>query len=210
MAILKIKQLIDDLQTETRKVMTSEVAKAASAGESGSAGSSTTAGNAGTAFSLNAAQMRSFLNRVVGTWGVDNFGTGIGTVGDASSWGVAIKPVLCVINGRTGTAATCKQLNPPSTTQGAATFVKYLISTGFGSSGTITAGAEGATSTAAKLPTCPANHVAIGYVEYAAHSTNVRKWYDAVAGTFSPFTGHVGATSGTATFYDLSGMPFSE
>jgi hypothetical protein len=241
MAILKIKQIKDDLYNDTSVELTQSITKSMAGAQSGTAAVATTAVAAGTAayagtsYTFSAAQLRGMFNYIAGSscTNAHNLGTGIGTVGDNCSWGVTLFPVTCVINGKFGTAGSCAQLNPPGNekagetkrgTQAAATFVKYLISTGFGSSGTITAGPEAASSTAAKLPPVPVGHVAVGFIEYAAHATNPRKWYSADAGTFAPFTGGpAGATtSGTAYvegaavgvgvsgFTELQRMPYIE
>ncbi|RPJ08452.1 MAG: hypothetical protein EHM36_05455, partial [Deltaproteobacteria bacterium] len=214
MAILKIKQIVEDLERDT-SLQVGTINKAMAGAMSGTAAVATTAVAAGTAaysgtsYTFSAAQLRGLFNRITGTAGeLALCGTGVGTAGDTACWGASIlKPIKVIINGRTGTVGTAAQLNPPGNektgetkrgTQAAATFVKYLISSGFGSSGTITAGPEGASSTAAKLPDVPANHVALGFIEIQAHATNPTKWYDGGNGTFHPFTGDVNSTAGTA------------
>lgn len=213
MAILKIKQIVEDLEKNT-STQVGTINKAMAGALSGTAAVATTAVAAGTAayagtsFTFSAGQLRGLFNRITGTAGeLALCGTGLGTSGDTACWGASIlKPIKVIINGRTGTVGTCAQLNPPGNektgetkrgTQGAATYVKYLISSGFGSSGTITAGNEGASSTAAKLPVLPTNHVALAFIEVKAHASNVTKWYNGDAGTFHPFTGDVNSTAGT-------------
>ncbi len=223
MAILKIKQLITDLQDIETKVMTGPVGKATSSGYSGtvsSAAYATTSGQAGTTFSLTAVQLRSLFNRVIagsgGTSAQAIIGTG-GTVGQAGGFGIRITNELTLmINGRQGTATSAINLNVPIGTQSAATYVKYLVSTGFGSSGTVTAGNEAATSTAALLPDLPADHCAVGYVEFAAHATN--PWIRGADATKNrqPAAALTGSTSTPTTagtvnaWQDLLGYPYSQ
>lgn len=160
----------------------------------------------------NAAQRRAFqacFNKVlfcVGTSGTgvwpasDNIGTG-------ATGGIRIGNASAVsINGRYGTANACANLELPAGTQSKNTTVKYLVSEGFGSSGTVTAGNEaaGTNATAAYLPDCPDGHVALGYVQYTAATL-----YDYVR-TNAVLTGMATGTSGTASFVSLVGMPYDE
>ncbi len=171
MAILKIKQLITDLQDIETKVMTGIVGTVANAGTSSKA---TTAGQSGTTFNFTATQLAKLFNRVMGTYGDGKalLGTG-GTPGQANGFGVSVMgAVPILVNGRVGTCATQQNLNVPIGTQALATYCKYLISAGYGSCGTITAGVEAATSTAAKLPDLPdVSHAPIGYFEWHTHAS---------------------------------------
>jgi hypothetical protein len=176
MAILKIKALIRDLQGDGREVLTSEVSKAS--------------------FTFTAPQLRGLFNKILAGTNLVVCGTGIGTVGADGCWGATIFPVCAVINGRVGTIGTQAQVPPPKGTQAANTYCKYLISSGFGSSGTITAGNQAASSTAALLPELPANHVALGFFEYLTPATPI-VWRTADAGTAIAFSGGVGAGVGT-------------
>jgi hypothetical protein len=136
-----------------------------------------------------------------GVWpATDNIGTG-------ATGGVRIgNPQAAIINGRYGTIAVAADLELPAGTQSKNTTVKYLVSSGFGSSGTVTAGNEaaGTNATAAYLPDCPNGHCAIGYVQYTAHAS-----YDYVR-TNAVLTGMAEGTSGTAAFVSLCSMPLHE
>ena len=111
-------------------------------------------------------------------------------------------PLAVIINGRAGTRASAGSYNLPAGTQAASTYVKYLICGGFGTSGTVLAGNEATSSTQAYLPDCPAEYVALGYMEYAAGTSNWNRDANVV-------TGQTGS-SGTATFTDLVHMPLYE
>jgi hypothetical protein len=127
-------------------------------------------------------------------------------VGTGGTGGVTIRgPIIALINGRAGTVATASDLELPVGTQASATYVKYLISSGFGSSGTVTAGNEGTSSTAALLPDLPDGHVAIGYVEYAANGTR------GFIRTNSVLSGNTGGTNGTVNAWvDLVCYPYNQ
>lgn len=204
MAILKIKQIIEDLEKNTsQQIGTVIKAMSGTAAVATTAVAAGTAAYAGTSFTFSAAQLRGLFNRVEGTaTDLDLAGTGLGTSGNAYSWGAGIlKPARVIINGRVGTIGTCAQINPPIGTQALSTYCKYLISSGFGSSGTITAGVQAATSTAALLPDLPANHVAVGFIEYKTGATAViwRTTEIGDAGTCTPFCdGGGAATLGTS------------
>ena len=229
MAILKIKQLVDDLVRSETKVMTALTAKATSSGESGTAAKATTAGRAGTTFNLTANQLYNMFNRVAGTYGDGKalLGTG-GTPGQAAGFGVSILGALpIIINGKVGTCATQQNLNVPIGTQALATYCKYLVSAGFGSNGTITAGNVASTSTAALLPDLPTgSHAPVGYFEWHTHASYpwIRGADDAArrqpsaalvrgalatAGTFvGPDGVNVGA--GVDGFQNLVHMPYNQ
>lgn len=151
--------------------------------------------------------IQSVCNRVIagtsGTAGGTSFNAGVGT---GATGGVAIRyGVTVVINGRMGTVGAQANLEFPAGTQASATYVKYLISTGFGSSGTVTAGNEATSSTDARLPDLPDGHVAVGYMEYAANGT--RGWIR----TNSVCSGNTGGTNGTVNeWVNLVHMPYSE
>ncbi len=136
-------------------------------------------------------------------------GRGTGLTG-----GVVIPYAMrAIINGRYGSIAVQALLNLPTGTQANATYVKYLVSSGFGSSGTVTAGNEGASSTAARLPDCPKNHVALGYFEFYTNSAS-SGW--ARGGKTNDTPGKASGTGGTGgtivsdTWVDLMHMPIWE
>lgn len=124
--------------------------------------------------------------------------------GTGATGGVQITNVVAaVINGRLGTIEAQANLELPAGTQAAATVVKYLISSGFGSSGTVTAGNEGTDSTSAHLPNLPAGHAALGYVQYNANGTR------GFIRTNGVLSGNTGGTNGTVgDWEDLVSMPF--
>jgi hypothetical protein len=155
--------------------------------------------------------LQGVLNRVIN---VGIAGTATTTfasaMGTGTTGGINI-PVhyTAVINGRAGTISSQAMLNLPTGTQGISTYVKYLVSSGFGSSGTITAGNEGTGSTTALLPDCPANHVALGYMEFY---TNAAAWPR--GGKTRDFPGKASGTGGTGgtinAIVDLWNMPLKE
>lgn len=145
-------------------------------------------------------------NRVTGgTSGTGHVPTLAGC-GTGATGGVKIgNMVSAVINGRLGTITAQNDLELPAGTQAAATYVKYLISSGFGSSGTVTAGNEGTSSTKAYLPDLPSSHVALGYVEYAANGTR------GFIRTNSVLSGNTGGTNGTVSEWkDLVCIPYAD
>jgi hypothetical protein len=154
--------------------------------------------------------LQGVLNRVLdgdfGTAGTTAAGraaavaTGCGT--GATGGVCAGKAVAVLINGRAGTRSSSGSMWLPAGTQSAATYVKYLICGAFGSTGTCLAGNESTSSTGAYLPDCPADYVALGYMEYLAGTSAWNRGANVV-------TGQTGS-SGTATFVDLVHMPFTE
>ena len=146
-------------------------------------------------------------NRVVGAAGTS--GTGVSVTagcGTGATGGVAVRNLVTAhINGRIGTVSVQANLELPAGTQAAATYVKYLISSGFGSSGTVKAGNEGTSSTKAYLPDLPAGHVALGYVEYAANGTR------GFIRTNGVLSGNTGGTNGTVSAWvDLVCIPYAD
>ena len=143
-------------------------------------------------------------NRVLG--GTSGTASVLADCGTGASGGVQVtNPVLATINGRLGTITAQTDLELPAGTQSAATYVKYLISSGFGSSGTVTAGIEGEDSTSAHLPDVPDGHAPLGYVEYAANGTRA---YTRTNGVLS---GNTGGTNGTVNDWeDLIHMPYAD
>jgi len=133
--------------------------------------------------------------------------TGMGT---GLTGGVVIPYAMrAIINGRYGSIAVQAELNLPTGTQASATYVKYLVSSGFGSSGTVTAGNEGTSATLARLPDCPKNHVALGFMEFY---TNAAAWPRGGKTNDTPgkCTG-TGGTGGTVNAWvDLMHMPIWE
>ena len=143
-------------------------------------------------------------NRVLGgTSGTSSLLAGLGT---GSTGGITVtNPLLATINGRLGTITAQADLELPAGTQASATYVKYLVSSGFGSSGTVTEGNEGTSGTKAFLPNLPAGHVALGYVEYAANGTR------GFIRTNSVLSGNTGGTNGTVSDWeDLVHIPFTD
>jgi len=139
-------------------------------------------------------------NRVLGgTSGTGQVPTLAGC-GTGATGGVQITNVVAAtINGRLGTITVQEDLELPAGTQASATYVKYLISSGFGSSGTVTAGNEGEDSTSAHLPDVPDGHVPLGYADFLS------------AQAFARDNGLiVGGTNGTATWTDLIHMPYAD
>ncbi len=134
-------------------------------------------------------------------------------IGTGTTGGIKIGNSLrAVINGRFGSIAAQAELGLPTGTQANATYVKYLVSSGFGSSGTVTAGNEGASSTAAYLPDCPKDHVALGYFEFYTNSAS-SGWPRTKAGDPVGKCSGTGGTGGTIvsdTMYDLIHMPIWE
>lgn len=146
-------------------------------------------------------------NRVTGgTSGTGHVPT-LASIGTGSTGGVKIgTTVSAVINGRLGTVVAQDNIRLPDGTQGTATYVKYLVSASFTTSGTVTAGNESTSSTGAHLPDLPDGHVALGYFEYAANSTT------GFVRTNNVLTGigtSVG-TAGTVSFKDLVCMPYAD
>lgn len=146
-------------------------------------------------------------NRVCGgTNGTGHVPT-LAQLATGSTGGVQIgNQVSAVINGELGTIVAQDNIELPSGTQAASTWVKYLVSASFATSGTITAGNEGTSSTHAHLPDLPDGHVALGYVEYHSNTTQ------GFVRTNNVLTG-VGTTVATAgtvvEFQDLVCMPYS-
>jgi len=153
------------------------------------------------------------LNRVI-------YGGGAGTASSTfDGWlttggtaGVALGQTLTVIiNGRYGSAAAMANIMLPKGTQGSGTWVKYLVSSGFGTSGTVTAGNEGASSTAARLPNCPDGHVALGFLEYNTTSGAFNRFGGGTAGGYNVISGNIAATCGTVVaLTELMHMPMDE
>jgi len=146
--------------------------------------------------------IQSVCNRVLcGTGGTLGGTAGVGSdwlsTGGTSGLDFTNRLVL-LINGRMGTAASQANINLPKGTQGSGTWVKYLVSAKFGGTAcTITAGNEGASSTAARLPSCPDGQVAIGYVEYNTTSGAFIRFGGGTANSYNVLTGNVAATCGT-------------
>jgi hypothetical protein len=142
-----------------------------------------------------------------------------GTAGIGAAWfttggtaGIKLNSALVLsINGRVGTAIAQDNLYLPKGTQAANTWVKYLIAAKFGTTGTIVAGNEGASSTAARLPSCPDGYVALGYVEYNTTSGKYIRFGGGTAGGYNVISGNAAATCGTScgTAYFLN-MPYDE
>jgi hypothetical protein len=158
--------------------------------------------------------IQSITNRVLHTGQAGTAtSTYFGFVGTGSTCGAQIIAAMTVaINGRVGTAYARDNMRMPDGTQAVNTWVKYLISTGFGTSGTITMGNEGASSTAARLPNLPDGHVAIGYMEYNTTSGAYGRLGGGTAGAYNilGFGGVAPSTCGTHAFTHLVHMPYDE
>lgn len=156
--------------------------------------------------------VQSITNRVIASGQAGTAtSTFYGYVGTGSTCGAQIiAAMMLAINGRVGTAYARDNMRMPDGTQGADTWVKYLISTGFGTTGTITMGNEGADSTSAKLPDCPDGHVAIGYIEYNTTSGAYGRLGGGTAGAYNVlgYNGAAPSTCGTAAFTHLINMPY--
>jgi len=151
--------------------------------------------------------IQSVTNKVVaGGAGGTASTTFAANLGTGSTGGIKIGNLLtAVINGRWGTIYNRDNMEFPAGTQASATYVKYLVSSGFGTSGTITAGNEGTSATNALLPDLPDGHVALGYMEYAANGT--RGWIR----TNSVCSGDTGGTNGTVNDWeDLVCYPYTQ
>jgi hypothetical protein len=154
--------------------------------------------------------LQASLNRVF--WGTDGTSlattlAGCGTGGDSTASGIGCTAgIRVIVNGRLGTRGSAGNYKLPAGTQGAGTYVKYLICGPINSTaGTVLAGNESTSSTGAYLPDCPATYVALGYMEYAASSTcGWNRGLNKVAGQVTA------GSAGTATFVDLVHMPFTE
>jgi len=157
--------------------------------------------------------LQGVLNRVLwgGTGGTHgtSLETALGT-GATCGINIPLNRYIC-INGRTGTAAAQDNLRLPDGTQGSGKWVKYLVSVGFGTSGTVTAGNEGASSTAARLPNCPNGKVAVGYLEYNTTSGAYNRYGGGTAGGYNVLSGNIAATCGTVVSWNsLIHMPYDE
>lgn len=160
--------------------------------------------------------IQSITNRVISGTG----GTIGGTAGLAENWlstggtsGISFNTRLQIsINGRMGTAASHDNILLPKGTQGSGTWVKYLVSAKFGGTAcTITAGNEGASSTAARLPSCPDGQVAIGYMEYNTTSGKFIRFGGGTANSYNVLSGNIAATCGTLCgTSNLLHMPYDE
>lgn len=132
--------------------------------------------------------------------------------GTGSTAGLKIGNLVTVtINGRWGTVFNRDNMELPAGTQGKSTVVKYLISSGFGTSGTITAGNEGTSGTTAMLPDLPDGHVALGYMEYTTGTAGafIRQG-GGTAGAGNVVSGNVAGTCGTVSaFVDLVHYPYN-
>jgi hypothetical protein len=158
--------------------------------------------------------IQSISNRVVAACGTA--GTATTTfqinVGTGATCGVKLPHnVIAVINGRWGTCTAMENIYLPKGTQGSGTWVKYLVSSKHGTAATVTAGNEGASATAARLPDCPDGHVAVGYVEYCTTSGAFIRFGGGTANSYNVMTGNVANTCGTVTdWQDLLHMPYDE
>ncbi len=157
--------------------------------------------------------LQSMSNQIVagtsGTSGGTTFNAGLGT-GATCGVKIAFGATLC-INGRMGTMAPHDNIYLPNGTQSSNTWVKYLVAARFGTRGTVVAGNEGASSTAARLPDCPDGYVAVGYMEYNTTSGAFGRLGGGTAGAQNVVSGNVAATCGTVVeFVNLMHMPLTE
>jgi hypothetical protein len=160
--------------------------------------------------------IQSITNRIIsgtdlGTMGNQGTAFNVGC-GTGSTAGVAITyGVTLAINGRMGTLSAQDNLYLPKGTQSSNTWVKYLIAAKFGANGTVVAGNEGASSTAARLPNCPDGYVAVGYMEYATTSGAFIRFGGRTAGMYNIVASLGASTCGTViAFKDLLHMPYDE
>lgn len=158
--------------------------------------------------------VQSITNRVIagtsGTTGGTSFNAGLGT---GSTAGIKIAYGLTLsINGRMGTMSAQDNIYLPPGTQSKSTYVKYLVAAKFGAGGTVVAGNEGATATAARLPDCPSGYCAVGYLEYATGTAGAYIRYGGgTAGGYNVLSGNVAATCGTVSeWVNLLHMPYDE
>lgn len=158
--------------------------------------------------------IQSITNRVLaGTSGTDggtSFDAGLGTGGTC---GIKINYGLTLaINGRMGTMAPQDNIYLPNGTQGINTYVKYLVAAKFGTRGTVYAGNEAASSTAARLPNCPDGYVAVGYMEYYSGTSGAfGRLGGGTSGAQNVLAGNVNGTSGTVNAWqNLLHMPLDE
>jgi len=159
--------------------------------------------------------IQSVTNRVVsGTDGTMGGTAGIGAawLGTGSTCGIRFKTAVALcINGHYGTADAQDNIYLPNGTQGSGTWVKYLVAVKFGGNGTVVAGNEGASSTAALLPNCPDGYVCVGYMEYATTSGAFGRLGGGTSGAQNVVSGNVAATCGTViAFQPLLHMPYDE
>lgn len=161
--------------------------------------------------------IQGITNRVVsGTNGTMGGTAGIGAayLGTGSTCGIALKTALGIeINGRYGTAVAQDNIYLPPGTQSKSTYVKYLVAVGFGTQGTVFAGNEGASSTAAMLPDCPDGYVCVGYLEYATGTAGafIRIGGGTAGNNQNVLSGNVAATCGTVNAWEeLLHMPYDE
>jgi hypothetical protein len=160
--------------------------------------------------------IQSITNRVVsGTNGTMGGTAGIGAawLGTGGTAGILLKTALALcINGRYGTADAQDNLYLPVGTQSKSTYVKYLVAAKFGAAGTVVAGNEGSSSTAARLPDCPDGYVAVGYMEYATGTAGAFiRFGGGTAGGANVISGNVAATCGTVNAWaQLLHMPYDE
>ena len=153
-------------------------------------------------------------NRVVGSTSGTASHLLQASLGTASTGAVQITNTLVVlINGAYSTCIAQDNLNLPKYTQAKNTVVKYLLSTGTGTSGTVTgpgnevSKADYATvalaNAAAKLPDLPDGNCALGYITVNAPETLAV--VNNAAGLGAP-----AGTQGTATFTNLVCMPYND
>ena len=161
--------------------------------------------------------IQSVANRVVGLTAGGTAGTGMlalaGLVLGTTAGGKIGNAVTVVINGVQSAVIAQDNLQYPAGTQGTNTIAKYLVSTGAGTSGTITGPgnivdkSKYATTAlaiaAAKLPDLPDGNCALGFITLSAP--------EATSLAFGPSIGFVtgtGGTAGTATYTNLVCMPY--
>lgn len=161
--------------------------------------------------------IQSVANRVVGLTAGGTAGTGmlaVANLGLGGSAGVKINAaVTVVINGVQSAVIAQDNLQYPAGTQGTNTVAKYLVSTGSGTSGTVTGpgnvvlkSAYATTAlaiAAAKLPDLPDGNCALGFVTLSAP--------EATSLAFGQSIGYItgtGGTAGTATYTNLVCMPY--
>ena len=156
--------------------------------------------------------IQSVANRVLGGTAGTGYSPVTAGLADGGTGGIKItNNVSVVINGVQGTCIGQDNLKIPAGdgTMASNSVTKYLVSTGTGTSGTITAGniinkADYATvalaNAAAKLPDLPDGHCALGYAIFT--TPDVNGVVPAGCGLLS--------TAGTVAYYDLVCMPYND
>ena len=157
-------------------------------------------------------------NRVIGLTAAGTAGTGhlaLAGLTLGATAGVKIgHAITVVINGIQSDVIAQDNLRYPPGTQGTNTVAKYLVCTSTGTSGTVIGPgnvvlksdhADATTAAvAAKLPDLPDGYCALGYVTLQAPAATALAFGEGVG-----FVTGTGGTAGTATYTNLSCMPYN-